>query len=169
MQEPRLPDRIISFLGLLPSTLFLFGSTSLVVYELSKTILKSNLFLMMGVLLITTSFTAWFWSLLWGYFKVIYYRWKYSLRKINKEFYIISFNQTAYLLDNIRKEIRWIKNWQTALDLGFVGEWTDIKLDIKKPSALLSNISYLTKDGQGFRLCDFIYVNGIHTRGTVGT
>jgi len=168
MKEPQLPDKIISFLGLLPSTLFIFGSTSLILHELSQAILKSNTFFIMAVVLISTSFIFWFLSLTWAYCKVMWYRFKYPLSKLNKDFFLISCNGNVCLLDKTKNEMRWIKNWQTALDLGLVGEWSDADIHIKQPSVLSSTNLYKTKDGQDFKLCDFSYVNGILTRGIPG-
>jgi len=168
MTEPQLPDKIISFLGLLPSTLFIFGSTALILHELFRVILKNNIFFIIAVILIAISFIFWFLSLIWGYCRVLWYKCKYPLSKLNTDFFLINLKGTVCLLDKNKHEMRWIKNWQTALDLGFVGEWTDVDVNIHQSLSLSSETLYRTNDGQSFKLCDFSYVNGILTRGTPG-
>jgi len=169
MQVPSLPDRIMAFLGLLPSTLFLFGSTSIVLHELSPAVSRPAVFFVVGAALFSASFAVWLFSFLLERCVVLYYRRKYPLSGLNKAFHIISFGGRVCLLDTTKNEIRWVKSWQTALDLGFVGEWTDIDAGVTSPSALSSDTLYQTKGGQHFRLCDFEYASGIHTRGIPGT
>lgn len=171
MKEPQLPEKIIAFIGLLPSTLFVFGSSFLIIHELSeKTIKEINILFWIALILISSSFLCWFFSLIKEFIRIVWYRWKYSIKRLNKDFFLVSFNgSTVCLLDELRKEIRWIKNWQTALDLDFVGEWTNVKRDVTKPSGLSSPKEFKTKDGRAFKLVDFKYVNGIYTRGTPGT
>jgi len=100
--------------------------------------------------------------------KIIYYKLKYPLRSLNKDFYVISFQGRVCLLDNKTKQLRWIKNWQTALDLDFIGEWTDIDDNITH-SDKLKSLTFNTKDGISIKLEDFTYTDGIHTQGLLGT
>lgn len=100
--------------------------------------------------------------------KILYYKWRYPLKRLNKDFYIVSFQGRVCLLDIKKKEIKWIKSFKTALDLDFIGEWTSIDKDITLPSSLV-NTTFLTKDGENINLRDFKYVDGIHTQADPGT
>jgi hypothetical protein len=97
--------------------------------------------------------------------RIIYYRFKYPLRMLNKNYFLANIGGHVYLFDEIRKELRWVKNWQTALDLDFVDEWTNIKnISILAPRVLVQG-RFITKNGMNIRLIDYKYVNGIITQG----
>lgn len=99
--------------------------------------------------------------------KKIYFKIKYPLRNLNKCFIIVSFRGTVCLLDLHKKEFRWIKTWETALDLDFIGEWTNVDIDITQPNSM--NNTFTTRDGVTINLKDYKYVNGIHTQKPAGT
>lgn len=101
------------------------------------------------------------------FLKIQWYRCiRYPKNNLNKSYYIVSFRGRVCLLDKDKHEIRWIKNWQTCLDLTFVGEWTNINFDITEPSTLKNKI--LLKDAKMIDLAQFTYADGILTRGTPG-
>jgi hypothetical protein len=52
--------------------------------------------------------------------------------------------------------------------MDFVGEWTNVDLDITRKLSLVSNVVD-TKDGEQLKLADFKYVDGIHTQGLPGS
>lgn len=99
--------------------------------------------------------------------KMVCYKTKYPLKNLNKTFYLIDFSGFVYLLDNKKKELRWIKSLQTAADLDFLCEWTSVSKNIRSPS-ILKECEVVTKDGKKLRLKNFKYVDGIHTQGRPG-
>lgn len=132
-----------------------------------KFTLQNSYFLLANILMLTLFLLL---ILERGYvnLKILYYKLRYPIKHLNKKFYIISFNGRVCLLDRTKKEIRWIKSWRTALDLDFIGEWTNNPTDITNPDTLV-NTSFHTKDGQNINLREYTYVPGIHTQQALGT
>lgn len=82
------------------------------------------------------------------YFKAgLMYRKKYPIRKLNKDFFLISFRGYAVLFDKKTKKYHHIVPYETAQDLLFVDQWTYIgKSFPPEPTYLLrvgtSNLSH---------------------------
>lgn len=96
--------------------------------------------------------------------RVIWYKFRYPLRNLNKSFYIVYCSGRAFLIDKEKKQIRWVKSWQTALDLDFAWEWTDLKsVDLSQPNG--QKIQITTKDGKSINLSNYKYADGIRTEG----
>lgn len=127
-----------------------------------------HIIFLLGILFIFTPFPILLLTRLYVDLKIIFFKIKYPIKSLNKDFYIVSFNQTAYLIDDFRKEIRWIQSWQTALDLDFVGEWTNINADLTQPNSLI-NTNFFTKTGKRINLRNYKYSTGLHTQGAPGT
>lgn len=132
-----------------------------------KYTLQNSYFLLVNILIFTI-FLILILERAYVNLKIIYYKIKYPIKNLNHKFYIISFQGRVCLLDINKKEIRWIKSWRTALDLDFIGEWTNVDVDITNPSMLVST-KFDTKDGQAIDLRDYKYVPGIHTQQAPGT
>lgn len=101
--------------------------------------------------------------------KICLYKERYPISNLDKKFYLLKFGNPAYLIDNDRKKIYWIKSWQTAIDLEFTSFWTDIsgKLEdyLSEPHQMIT-----TKSGKTLTLKGFEWAGkGIHTRGTPGS
>lgn len=129
---------------------------------------RGNIYFLIANAIILILFVLLILERFWVNLKIVYYKLKYPLRNLNKDFYIISFQGRVCLLDIKSKQLRWLKNWQTALDLDFIGEWTDVDDNITHPFKLI-DMTFNTKDGAKIELKNFKYVNGIHTQGLPGT
>jgi hypothetical protein len=65
--------------------------------------------------------------------KVIVLRKRYSIEKNPKRYSLIDFNGKVYIVDRIRKKMRWIQTWQTAVDLNLTDSWTRSGISLDEP------------------------------------
>jgi hypothetical protein len=73
-------------------------------------------------------------GLLWG--KILILRWKYSAKKLNQKYYLVTFQSAIYLLDTESKRRFHLKTPQTVNDLGFsLLPWTKIPDDANPTEA----------------------------------
>lgn len=95
------------------------------------------------------------------------YKIRYPLHEMNYSYHAILFAGRGCIVDDKRKEIRWIKSSQTALDLNWAYEWTQSDLNITQSESLLMG-EVVMKGGQKRALKDYRCASSIYTRGKVG-
>lgn len=132
------------------------------IFDISKISIEQFILFLLGAPFIVTIVQSFIFLL-----RKIWYQKKYPLHEMNYSYHVIFFDGQGCIVDDKRKEIRWIKNSQTALDLNLMYEWTQLDLNIRKPSSLLTG-EVITKDGKKLLLKEFRYVNGVYTRGVIG-
>lgn len=112
----------------------------------------------------------------WIWTKKLYYKYKYPLKKFGDTYLlVISGGNKVYLLDYVKREILWIKSWETALDLNFINQWVHITINGKEfdfikyfiAGKISENLFIETEQGFKKELKKFKYnPSGIHTRST---
>jgi len=171
MNNVKLSDKILESIGLTPSVFFVFGVVLLSLKGIltNSSLLNTLLVDIFAIILFEISFVIWIVLSLLVLLRIFKFRTNFPYKKLGIDFFIInSKGGRVYLFDKKKKEIRWIKTWQTAIDLNFEYEWTDFEdINFLVPEIFKNKTMRITRENINFKLNEFKYGNPIVTRGKV--